>query len=132
MLPPAAGCGPREVRRWTVSVLEHFELAVQLESRERLSCEAIASGRNGTATAQLASTMTPAAKIANLNVFELADEPSGRDVIHWLPCPLAFALQSGCGGLTASYGQKERRINFNDAISSGAQRACLSYPIAAG
>ena len=60
--------------------------------------------------------MAEAAKIANLNVLELAGA-AGRDVIHWLPS-LAFALQSGCGGLTGSYGQEQRRIKFNEAISS--------------
>ena len=111
MLPPPTGCDPRDGRRWAVIALAHLELAVQA-TRSRLSCEAVVRGRSGTAIAQPASMMGPTTKIANFTVFELADA-SGRDAIHWLPTSLGFALQSGCGGLTASYGAEERRGKAN-------------------
>ena len=104
--------------------LAHLELAVQ-GTRSRLSCEAVVRGRSGTATAQPASMRASATKIANFNVIELADA-SGRDAIIGSPL-LAFALQSGRGGLTASYGEEERRINFNEAVLPGRSASLIKF-----
>jgi hypothetical protein len=126
MLPPATGCGGREVGRWLVVALEHLELAAQ--PRSRRSCEAMVSGRNGTATAQPARTTKTAAPAANFKVFQFAD------VSIMLSPPLSDAFCSSvwlrwfnCG----LFVQEERTINFNAGCPKHSKREWLvKRPIA--
>jgi hypothetical protein len=84
MFPPATGCEGPEVGRWLVVALGHLELAAQPTSRSRRSCEAMVSGRSGTATAQPARTAKSPAPTANFKVFQFADV-SGRTFIMSSP-----------------------------------------------
>jgi hypothetical protein len=81
MLPPPTGCEPPAGRRWAVIALAHFELVVQTSRPRGLSWEAVVRGRSGTVTAQPASMMAPAAKIANVKVFELVAIAARGDAI---------------------------------------------------